>query len=139
AWAAACRPRCGATWRGWGIASPKASACAAAIRRWRGTRSPACSPAPANRARTDARLATGDGGERARFTRARERRVGAGARDASVLLLAGTLLCIGRPAAAQSTPAQLTPILQKKLQSPEVVTYQLEEYLLARAPRLPSP
>jgi dienelactone hydrolase len=56
----------------------------------------------------------------------------------TLLLIAALLLgaCAG---GAQSTPEQLGPILQQKLQSPEVVAYQLEEYLLRRAPRLPSP
>lgn len=42
-------------------------------------------------------------------------------------------------AAGQSTSGQLAPILQEKLQSPDVVAYQLELYLLGRAPELPSP
>jgi dienelactone hydrolase len=40
---------------------------------------------------------------------------------------------------AQSTPGQLPPILTKHLQTPDVVSYQLEEYLLRRAPELPRP
>jgi dienelactone hydrolase len=42
-------------------------------------------------------------------------------------------------AAAQISSDQLAPILQSKLQTPDVVAYQLEEYLLQRAPELPKP
>jgi dienelactone hydrolase len=42
-------------------------------------------------------------------------------------------------AAAQNTPRQLSAIFQPKLQTPDVVAYQLEEYLLRRAPELPTP
>ncbi len=41
-------------------------------------------------------------------------------------------------AAAQSTPAQLTPIVKQKLESPAVVEFQLQQYLLRHAPRLPA-
>jgi dienelactone hydrolase len=59
--------------------------------------------------------------------------------DKRTFLLIAVLLCCAWSAAAQSTPEQLTPVLQQKLQSPDVVAYQLEEYLLRRAPQLPSP
>ncbi len=40
---------------------------------------------------------------------------------------------------AQSTPEQLGPIFRQKIETPGVVAYQLEEYLLRRAPKLPRP
>jgi dienelactone hydrolase len=39
----------------------------------------------------------------------------------------------------QSTEDQVKPILEKPLQSPSVVTFQLQEYLMGKAPKLPSP
>lgn len=42
-------------------------------------------------------------------------------------------------AVAQSIPEQLTPILARPLQPREVVTYELQQYLLRRAPKLPTP
>lgn len=42
-------------------------------------------------------------------------------------------------AIAQSISEQLIPILARPLQPREVVTYQLQEYLLRRAPKLPAP
>jgi dienelactone hydrolase len=50
---------------------------------------------------------------------------------AVVVLLAPSLL------RAQSTPYQLKPILEKELQSPSVVTFQLQEYLMKQVPKLP--
>ena len=38
---------------------------------------------------------------------------------------------------AQSTPYQLKPILEKELQSPSVVDFQLQEYLMKQVPKLP--
>jgi dienelactone hydrolase len=38
---------------------------------------------------------------------------------------------------AQSTPYQLKPILEKELQSPSVVEFQLQEYLMKQVPKLP--
>jgi dienelactone hydrolase len=38
---------------------------------------------------------------------------------------------------AQSTPYQLKPILEKELQSPAVVEFQLQEYLMKQVPKLP--
>jgi dienelactone hydrolase len=40
---------------------------------------------------------------------------------------------------AQSTPYQLKPILEKELQSPFVVAFQLQEYLMKQVPKLPPP
>ncbi len=40
---------------------------------------------------------------------------------------------------AQSTPKQLSPILDSQLQTPEVVEFQLREYLMARVAKLPAP
>lgn len=57
-------------------------------------------------------------------------------RPVAMLLLA---MAPGLSGFAQSTPGQLTPILQKQLQPPSVVAYQLEQYLLHRAPALPRP
>lgn len=45
----------------------------------------------------------------------------------------------GLPTHAQSTPSQVKAILDHSLQSREVVTYQLQEYLLRAAPPLPTP
>jgi dienelactone hydrolase len=39
---------------------------------------------------------------------------------------------------AQSTPYQLKPILEKELQSPAVVQFQLQEFLMNQAPKLPA-
>jgi dienelactone hydrolase len=38
---------------------------------------------------------------------------------------------------AQSTPYQLRPILEKELQSPAVVEFQLQEFLMKQVPKLP--
>jgi hypothetical protein len=38
---------------------------------------------------------------------------------------------------AQSTPYQLKPILEKDLQSPSVMEFQLQEYLMKQVPKLP--
>jgi hypothetical protein len=40
---------------------------------------------------------------------------------------------------AQSTSDQVRPILEKQLQSSSVVTFQLQEYLMRRVPKLPTP
>ncbi len=40
---------------------------------------------------------------------------------------------------AQSTPEQLGPIFSQRIETPGVVAYQLEEYLLKRAPQLSTP
>lgn len=42
-------------------------------------------------------------------------------------------------ALAQNTPAQVKEILKSRLQSPKVVTFQLQQYLMKRAPKLPHP
>ena len=52
-------------------------------------------------------------------------------------LLTVAILAITLSLRAQSTPEQLTPILEKPLQSPQVVTFQLQEYLMKRVPKLP--
>jgi dienelactone hydrolase len=39
---------------------------------------------------------------------------------------------------AQSTPYQLKPILEKELQSPAVVEYQLQQFLMQHVPKLPA-
>lgn len=52
----------------------------------------------------------------------------------AVLLLAGAAC-----AAAQATSEEIGPILDPSLQTPDVVAYQLQEYLLQRAPQLPHP
>ena len=41
------------------------------------------------------------------------------------------------PLKAQSTPSQLPSILEKELQSPSVVGFQLQEYLMKQVPKLP--
>ncbi len=51
-----------------------------------------------------------------------------------VIVFAGVI-----PARAQSAAGEIGPILKAKLQSPEVVTYQLQEYLLKQAAPLPTP
>jgi len=38
---------------------------------------------------------------------------------------------------AQSTPYQLKPIVEKELQSPDVVRFQLQQYLMKQVPKLP--
>ncbi len=40
---------------------------------------------------------------------------------------------------AQNTPVEVQPILEKQIQSPDLVTFQLQEYLMQRAPKLPAP
>ncbi|HEY6293250.1 MAG TPA: hypothetical protein VI455_16990 [Terriglobia bacterium] len=42
-------------------------------------------------------------------------------------------------AGGQSAADQVIPILKQDIQSPRVVTFQLQEYLIKRAPQLPSP
>jgi dienelactone hydrolase len=42
-------------------------------------------------------------------------------------------------ASAQSTQYQVGPILDKQLQAPDVVTFQLQEYLMGQLPKLPAP
>jgi hypothetical protein len=56
-----------------------------------------------------------------------------------VLWLTGLLLIPGSLARAQSAAAEVTAILSRQIQPPEVVTFQLQAYLLERAPRLPAP
>jgi len=43
---------------------------------------------------------------------------------------------IGR---AQNTPEEVRPILEKQVQSSDLVTFQLQEYLMQRVPKLPAP
>jgi hypothetical protein len=52
-------------------------------------------------------------------------------------LLTVFALLITSPLQAQSTPYQLKPILEKELQSPSVVEFQLQEYLMKQVPKLP--
>src|SRR5208283_4080740 len=49
------------------------------------------------------------------------------------------VLLIAPPLWAQSTPDQMKSILEKELQSPHVVEFQLQEYLMKRVPKLPPP
>lgn len=56
-----------------------------------------------------------------------------------ILLLAALLASGLGLAAAQSTPELISPILKQKLEPSAVVAYQLQQYLLRRAPRLPAP
>jgi dienelactone hydrolase len=53
------------------------------------------------------------------------------------LLLTVLLLLIAPLLRAQSTSGQLKPILEKELQSPYVVEFQLQEYLMKQVPKLP--
>ncbi|MGH9542245.1 MAG: hypothetical protein ACRD2H_10225 [Terriglobales bacterium] len=55
------------------------------------------------------------------------------------LLALIALLAALSQAPAQSTGELLAPILQPNLEAPEVVEYQLQEYLLQHAPTLPAP
>ena len=48
-------------------------------------------------------------------------------------LLSSSMIC------GQSVPPQVKAILDHSLQSREVVTFQLQEYLLQRVPQLPAP
>ncbi len=61
------------------------------------------------------------------------------ARHARKLLPGVLFLLSASVAAGQSTREQLGPIFKQQLDKPEVVAYQLEEYLLRRAPELPTP
>ncbi len=54
------------------------------------------------------------------------------------LLILNLLVSI-RFVQAQSTSKQLSAILDSRLQSPEVVTFQLREYLMDRGAKLPTP
>jgi len=54
-------------------------------------------------------------------------------------LLVGLFIIQAFFARAQSTQYQLSPILDKPLQSPNVVNFQLQEYLMRRVPTLPAP
>lgn len=54
----------------------------------------------------------------------------------SLVVLAALLPC--SLAWGQSAGDQVVPILKPDLQSPQVVTFQLQEYLMKRAPQLPS-
>ena len=56
-----------------------------------------------------------------------------------MLWFACWVLIHGSSARAQSDAAQVTAILSQQLQPPEVVTFQLQAYLLEREPRLPAP
>jgi dienelactone hydrolase len=53
-------------------------------------------------------------------------------------LLCGNFLC-GAILFAQSTPLQLQTILDQQLDKSEIVSYQLQKYLIAKAPPLPRP
>lgn len=50
----------------------------------------------------------------------------------SILLLAGTV-------AAQTKPQQVSRVLEQPLETPDVVALQLRQFLLKKAPKLPSP
>jgi len=50
-----------------------------------------------------------------------------------------SVLLAAPPLWAQSTPDQMKSILEKELQSPQVVEFQLQEYLMKRVPKLPPP
>jgi hypothetical protein len=52
-------------------------------------------------------------------------------------LLAILALLLTSLARAQSTAHQLNPILEKELQPPQVVVFQLQEYLMRQVPKLP--
>src|SRR3989442_1719638 len=56
-------------------------------------------------------------------------------RSLSTLLL---ILTGGLPAAAQTEPGRLAPLLAQPLQVPEVTTYELREYLSHKVPPLPA-
>jgi len=55
------------------------------------------------------------------------------------IVIALTILMAAGYAQGQSDSEQVKSILAKQLQPPEVETYQLEEFLLGRAPALPAP
>ncbi len=55
------------------------------------------------------------------------------------LLLIAAVFAGSSSARAQSAAGEIGPILKAKLQSSEVVTYQLQRYLLSRAAPLPTP
>ncbi|MGE5327427.1 MAG: hypothetical protein ACM3NO_10340, partial [Deltaproteobacteria bacterium] len=59
--------------------------------------------------------------------------------SAHTLLLVAALVAGANWARAQNAASEIGPILKAKLQSPEVVTYQLQRFLLSRAPRLSAP
>ena len=56
-----------------------------------------------------------------------------------IAVIALVILLSAGYAHAQSDVEQVKPILAKQLQPPEVVTYQLEEFVLQHAPVLPVP
>lgn len=49
------------------------------------------------------------------------------------------LLLGGSAAIAQTVPGTISQFVAKRMQSPSVVTYQMQEFLLKRAPKLPHP
>ena len=53
-------------------------------------------------------------------------------------LLAVLVLLITPLLRAQSTPYQLKPILDRELQSPKVVEFQLQQFLMRQVPKLPT-
>ena len=55
------------------------------------------------------------------------------------LMLVGCLFLNAFFALGQSTQYQLGSILEEKLQAPDLVTFQLQEYLMRQAPKLPAP
>ena len=55
-----------------------------------------------------------------------------------LLLVAGFFLTAVL-SVAQSTQYQMEPILGQKLQAPDLVTFQLQEFLMRQAPKLPTP
>ena len=59
-------------------------------------------------------------------------------RDRSTSLLLTSLLCLCGLLRAQSSPQRLQPILEEPVLPPEVVRYQLDQYLMRRVPQLPN-
>lgn len=56
----------------------------------------------------------------------------------SKLLLVGIVLLAASLARSQSVPGDIKPILSQPLQSRHVVTFQLQQFLLQKAPKLPA-
>lgn len=56
-----------------------------------------------------------------------------------LLALITSSFFVFQPARAQSTPETVTPILRRPIQSTPVTAFQLQEFLAARIPKLPSP
>ena len=54
-------------------------------------------------------------------------------------LLPALILLASVAAMAQSTAGTLSKFLPNPLQSPDVVTYQMQQFLMKRVPKLPAP